>query len=120
MAMPAKEKRRRDRCRLLSRRLERDGVLVRQPCEKCGKAEVQMHHEDYDRPDVVAWLCQRCHVRHHFGDRARERPRRQLNVGLHPKEREVFLRAAKAHGMNLSQWVRMVLTARAKVVLGIV
>lgn len=41
------------------------GILTRQPCEMCGAAEVQAHHDDYTKPLDVAWLCVRCHHRHH-------------------------------------------------------
>lgn len=33
------------------------GRLVRQPCEVCGAEPVQAHHDDYDRPLDVRWLC---------------------------------------------------------------
>lgn len=38
------------------------GELVREPCEVCGKEPAQAHHENYDRPLDVRWLC----VRHHL------------------------------------------------------
>lgn len=44
------------------------GVTKRE--EKCcicgGKSEVA-HHNDYDKPLEVEWLCQKCHMRKHFG-----------------------------------------------------
>ncbi len=43
----------------------RDGKLVRQPCEKCGNPRVDGHHEDYDKPLEVTWLCRQCHQTHH-------------------------------------------------------
>jgi len=39
----------------------RDGVLIRQPCEKCGAAYAQAHHDDYQKPLDVRWLCASCH-----------------------------------------------------------
>jgi hypothetical protein len=35
----------------------RKGLLVRQPCEVCGFGPAQAHHEDYDKPLDVWWLC---------------------------------------------------------------
>jgi len=45
------------------------GVLVPQPCEVCGsnslmadgRRDVQAHHDDYEKPLEVRWLCQRHH-----------------------------------------------------------
>lgn len=39
----------------------RSGVILRLPCEKCGKRKTQAHHPDYSRPLDVRWLC----VKHH-------------------------------------------------------
>lgn len=40
--------------------------LERKPCEECGSTEnVQAHHEDYDRPLDVTWLCFDCHQELH-------------------------------------------------------
>jgi len=43
----------------------RDGKLKREPCEKCGAAKAQAHHEDYSKPFDIEWLCRKCHVIHH-------------------------------------------------------
>jgi len=43
------------------------GVLVRQPCEQCGQAKSQAHHDDYSKPLAVRWLCHPCHVELHRG-----------------------------------------------------
>jgi len=39
----------------------RRGELIRQPCVKCGRT-AHAHHDDYDRPLDVVWLCRK----HHF------------------------------------------------------
>jgi hypothetical protein len=46
----------------------RDGKLKVLPCERCGDAVgVQGHHEDYNKPLEVIWLCP-----FHHGERHRE------------------------------------------------
>lgn len=42
-----------------------NGSLVRQPCEKCGAVRVDAHHDDYDQPLNVRWLCRGHHLEHH-------------------------------------------------------
>ena len=46
----------------------RRGLLVRPDhCSKCGKeTRVDGHHEDYDKPAEVEWLCRSCHMTRHF------------------------------------------------------
>ena len=46
-------------------RAVRNGTLVRQPCVRCGEAKSLAHHEDYDKPLEVMWLCQPCHKQRH-------------------------------------------------------
>jgi hypothetical protein len=43
----------------------RNGSLVRMPCIKCGNEKSQGHHEDYNKPLDVVWLCSPCHQRFH-------------------------------------------------------
>ena len=43
----------------------RNGCLVRQPCVRCGEVKSLAHHEDYDKPLDVMWLCQPCHKQRH-------------------------------------------------------
>jgi len=43
----------------------RNGSLVRVPCVKCGEQKSLAHHEDYDKPLDVMWLCQPCHKQRH-------------------------------------------------------
>jgi len=46
-------------------RAVRNGTLVRQPCCRCGEEKSVAHHEDYDKPLDVMWLCQPCHKQRH-------------------------------------------------------
>jgi hypothetical protein len=41
------------------------GRLKREPCEVCGKARTQAHHDDYSKPLEVRWLCRSHHKQHH-------------------------------------------------------
>lgn len=44
----------------------RDGKLQKQPCCVCGTLnDVQAHHEDYDRPLDVVWVCRNHHSEIH-------------------------------------------------------
>jgi len=43
----------------------KNGDIVRSPCVRCGEAKSLAHHEDYDRPLDVMWLCQPCHKQRH-------------------------------------------------------
>lgn len=49
----------------LTTRAIRDGILIPQPCEKCGNPKTVAHHETYLEPLEVNWLCRRCHQSHH-------------------------------------------------------
>ena len=43
----------------------RDGRLTRLPCEVCGDAKSEAHHDDYSKPLDVRWLCRDHHKEHH-------------------------------------------------------
>lgn len=44
----------------------RRGKLTRKPCESCGDARSQGHHNDYSKPLEVRWLCAACHTKEHM------------------------------------------------------
>jgi ribosomal protein S27AE len=43
----------------------KSGKLKRLPCEQCGNDQSVAHHDDYDKPLFVKWLCHSCHIKHH-------------------------------------------------------
>jgi ribosomal protein S27AE len=59
------EDRRRGRAHCQVARAITKGILVRAPCERCGNPKSVAHHEDYDFPLAVTWLCQPCHKQRH-------------------------------------------------------
>lgn len=42
------------------------GGLEKRPCEVCGAVTVDAHHDRYDEPLKVRWLCRRHHVQLHL------------------------------------------------------
>lgn len=47
------------------------GVLKRQPCEVCGCTDhIEAHHDNYDAPKDVRWLCQAHHLEWHKYNKA--------------------------------------------------
>lgn len=43
----------------------RDKKLFKEPCEVCGCEKVHAHHDDYDKPLNVRWLCPAHHSQWH-------------------------------------------------------
>ena len=59
------EQRRKQNVRRTSTYYVSRGTLVKAPCEVCGSLEVEKHHDDYDKPLEVRWLCREHHLEHH-------------------------------------------------------
>jgi hypothetical protein len=52
------------------------GILKVRPCERCGFAlGVEAHHEDYDKPLEIVWLCKKHHAERHIEINAERRQR---------------------------------------------
>lgn len=49
---------------------KRAGNLFEQPCDVCGAKKVVAHHDDYDKPLNIRWMCQHHHKEWHamFGE----------------------------------------------------
>jgi hypothetical protein len=43
----------------------RQGDLVKSACVRCSSVKSVAHHEDYDKPLEVMWLCDLCHKQRH-------------------------------------------------------
>jgi hypothetical protein len=48
-------------CRARTKYAVKSGKLKKSLCEGCGSRKVEAHHEDYDRPYMIRWLCPSCH-----------------------------------------------------------
>lgn len=59
------EDRRRQRAHSAVAHAIKNGSIIRMPCVRCGEAKSVGHHEDYDKPLEVVWLCQPCHKLRH-------------------------------------------------------
>jgi ribosomal protein S27AE len=59
------EDRRRGKAHGAVYRAIKNGKLVREPCCRCGEQKSLAHHEDYDKPLAIMWLCQPCHKQRH-------------------------------------------------------
>ena len=47
------------------RRALKNGKIKRFPCKVCGEEKVHGHHEDYNKPLKIIWLCSKHHRRVH-------------------------------------------------------
>jgi hypothetical protein len=41
------------------------GLIIQEPCQECGALDAEAHHDDYDKPMCVRWLCRLHHRRFH-------------------------------------------------------
>lgn len=55
----------------------RFGILEKEPCRECGQ-DAEAHHEDYDQPLEVVWLCRGHHGARHRELRAQEGEQRLI------------------------------------------
>lgn len=54
----------------INNRVRTGSIIKPDTCESCGssgisKKGIHGHHDDYLKPDVVRWLCAKCHHRWH-------------------------------------------------------
>ena len=48
-------------CRNATNHALNKGLITKKPCEVCGETKVEAHHEDYNDPYRVNWLCEKHH-----------------------------------------------------------
>lgn len=58
------ERHKRKKARVMFNHYLRDNHIERQPCEICG-AKAEAHHDNYDKPLDVRWLCFKRHRQWH-------------------------------------------------------
>jgi hypothetical protein len=51
--------------RALTRSYIKSGKLIKGKCEVCADINVEAHHDDYDKPMDIRWLCKKHHMAHH-------------------------------------------------------
>lgn len=61
--LPAEQKKRAN-CRSYANVYQGRGLIKPEPCEGCG-APAEKHHDDYDQPLKVRWMCRACHLDFH-------------------------------------------------------
>lgn len=68
---PIEERKRRKDARTKLNHYLRDKHIKRKPCEVCGNPKTEAHHDDYEKPFEIRWLCFKCHRKLH---KANENP----------------------------------------------
>ena len=106
------------------------GALERGPCEVCGASEVVAHHDDYDAPLTVRWLCTQHHAdwhtvngpaknrdKHLLLERMQKRGykvRDRLDMKVPGEQVAQWRKVAAEEGVTLSQWLRRLANAEIR------
>ena len=56
------EQKKKDTARSYAGVYKKRGLINKKPCEICSNTKVEMHHNSYDAPTVIVWLCRKCHL----------------------------------------------------------
>ena len=65
--LPPEEKKR-SIARAYANVYQKRGKIIPSHCSVCLSPEAQKHHDDYDKPLQVRWLCRKCHLELHQND----------------------------------------------------
>lgn len=84
-------------------------ILVPSPCEVCGATQrVEAHHDDYDRPLDVRWLCHK----HHYEWHREHKPQQRTKPCLAMSHKEVASLGGKASWSDRDRALRQLSNAR--------
>ena len=89
---------------------KQNGTLEQKPCEVCGSVKTAAHHDDYDKPLDVRWLCWHHHGKVHgpaeWKTVKRGRREKRLLIPLFQEEYETIRKAAFDAGRSVSGFLR--------------
>lgn len=105
MKRSEQERKARSRLGVAVQHAVRDGILKRQPCESCGASgfgrgglpRTQAHHDDYNKPFNVRWLCESCHKYWHVSNHALQLSSSYFHLSI----RGFYILGAKCLGIDL-------------------
>jgi hypothetical protein len=60
------DNRKKANCRHYFSVFKRKHNIPKEPCYCCGEERTQAHHENYEYPLQVVWLCTKCHNKVHY------------------------------------------------------
>ena len=69
----------------------RRGLLIKYPCEICGDKDVQAHHQDYNKPYDITWLCKYHHQEHHRNMPRKKRKKHMLSFPTEIRKKLISL-----------------------------
>lgn len=49
----------------------KNGLIKKCPCEVCGAKKTEAHHDNYNEPLNIRWLCKKCHMKWHRDNQAK-------------------------------------------------
>ena len=94
------------------RKAKTDGTLVQGPCEVCGELKTVAHHDDYDKPLEVRWLCHSHHQQWHaaHGSGLNKPPARPnapipLQTAVTQELADRLMQAAREDRRSISAWI---------------
>jgi hypothetical protein len=86
--MERTEREKRNKAYLALAKARQEGLIQKKPCEACGEPKAQAHHDDYDKPLEVMWLCGSCHHKWHnkYGRGVKMRAPKVKDIKSLPKD----------------------------------